>query len=134
MAGTWLLFAVLVRIPTTHRFCLEDPRGLGLLRLAFCILWAIGHEIWSDHSVKDLPRNLVMYYGGTLVRMVGFMNMMSFWMHFRWNRLTWSMVKNWSRRMSIVDQSYIHPSNSPMPQELDDPYRSDSQFEPNFKA
>ncbi|KAG1851874.1 hypothetical protein DFJ58DRAFT_914477 [Suillus subalutaceus] len=83
MAGTWLLSAILVRIPTTRRICLEDPRGLGFLRLAFCLLWVINPqnhdgdkmETRSEHSAKDLPRNVVMHYGFTLARVLGFMHM-----------------------------------------------------------
>ncbi|KAG2071332.1 hypothetical protein BDR04DRAFT_1091935 [Suillus decipiens] len=128
MAGTWFLFAILVRIPTTRRFCLKDPRGLAILRLAFCMLWMIGRDLQnydsdkmetcSGCSPKDSGRNVVMHYGGTLARALGFMCMSSRWMNLK--------VKGWSRQVAIVDpESSTHRS---LPQEDPDlSHHPDSQ-------
>jgi len=127
MAGTWLLSAVLVQIPTTRRVCLEDTCGLGFLRLAFFLLWVLGPrnqgsdnmETWSGHSAKDL----IMYYGFTLARVLAFIHMsvhLSFSrdLILNWNRpflMVWYLVKrSWSKRASDYlennEESFAHYS------------------------
>ncbi|KAG1875832.1 hypothetical protein F4604DRAFT_1903739 [Suillus subluteus] len=66
-------------------------------------------ETRSGHSAKDLPRNIVMHYGFTLARVLGFMHMsvhLSFWGNLiekYWTRpilMVWSLVKGWWKQAS----------------------------------